>query len=35
MKGDIHRPSAGPSQAGRLPSGDRLMYSSDEGFTHE
>ena len=26
-------PSAGPSQAGLVPSGDRLRYSADEGHS--
>jgi len=25
-------PSAGPSQAGPIPSGDRLRYTADEGL---
>jgi hypothetical protein len=27
------RPSARPPEAGRVPSGDRLAYSTDEGQT--
>jgi hypothetical protein len=29
----MKRPSARPPEAGRIPSGDRLRYSADEGLT--